>query len=376
MPIIDLESTASIAEILRDSDYGNKDIDPCAYFQRYALNTSLTLNYGYRIDGDVDDELLKEITHVERQVSTFRSTSNNWEDYVPLLRVLPKKRFSPFEYRDRRAKYMNKLLGMLKEKIADGTDKPCITGNILKDPEAKLNQAEIDSIGLTMVSAGLDTVPGNLIMGVGFLGTPSGRAIQQKAYEAIMSAYPNHDAWDACLMEEKVPYLTAFTKEVLRYFTVIPICLPRVSIKDIIWNGVTIPPGTTFYMNAYAADYDEERFEDAHAFRPERYLNETEDGPVENEGTPHFAYGAGSRMCAGSHLANRELYVAFLRLICAFEMVEGKDETLRPVMDTLEANAVPTSLTLDPKAFKIGLKVRNRGRLESWISQEALARHK
>ena len=28
---------------------------------------------------------------------------------------------------------------MLKEKIENGTDKPCITGNVLKDPEAKLN---------------------------------------------------------------------------------------------------------------------------------------------------------------------------------------------------------------------------------------------
>lgn len=28
---------------------------------------------------------------------------------------------------------------MLKERINNGTDKPCITGNVLKDPEAKLN---------------------------------------------------------------------------------------------------------------------------------------------------------------------------------------------------------------------------------------------
>ena len=36
----------------------------------------------------------------------------------------------------------NKLLSMLKERIADGTDKPCITGNVLKDPEAKLNDGK------------------------------------------------------------------------------------------------------------------------------------------------------------------------------------------------------------------------------------------
>lgn len=34
---------------------------------------------------------------------------------------------------------MNHLLNMLKDKIAKGEDKPCITGTILKDPEAKLD---------------------------------------------------------------------------------------------------------------------------------------------------------------------------------------------------------------------------------------------
>ena len=42
----------------------------------------------------------------------------------------------------RRTKYMNTLLNMLKDKIAKGEDKPCITGNILKDPEAKLNNSK------------------------------------------------------------------------------------------------------------------------------------------------------------------------------------------------------------------------------------------
>lgn len=98
-----------------------------------------------------------------------------------------------------------------------------------------------------MVSAGLDTVPGNLIMGIAYLATPKGQKIQRRAYEEIMKVYPNNDAWERCLHEEKIPYITALYKEILRYWTVIPICLPRVSIKDIEWNGVNIPAGTTFY---------------------------------------------------------------------------------------------------------------------------------
>ena len=74
---------------------------------------------------------------------------------------------------------MNKLLQELKDRVAKGEDLPwfvfrvsatqltlighSISGNVLKDPEAKLNEAELKSIGLTMVSAGLDTLPGNIV---------------------------------------------------------------------------------------------------------------------------------------------------------------------------------------------------------------------
>jgi phenylacetate 2-hydroxylase len=265
MPIIDLEATASIKELLKDCRNGAVDINPTAYFQRFALNTSLTLNYGFRIEGNVDDALLREIVDVERGVSNFRSTSNNWQDYIPLLRIWAKTNHEAEEFRARRDKYMTFLLDMLKERIANGTDKPCITGNILKDPEAKLNEgkliimpgltdvadltlAEVKSICLTMVSAGLDTVPGNLIMGIAYLASEDGQRIQQKAYEEIIKVYPNGDAWEKCLIEEKVPYVTALVKETLRFWTVIPICLPRESTKDIIYNGATIPAGTTFFM--------------------------------------------------------------------------------------------------------------------------------
>lgn len=148
MPIIDLESNIAIKEFIADSKGGEADIDPNPYFQRFALNTSLTLNYGIKIDGSVDDELLQEIFHVERIVSNFRSTSNNWQDYIPLMRLWPKRSNEAGEYRGRRDKYMTKLLDMLKEKIATGEDKPCITGNILKDPEAQLTEGRSLLIGL------------------------------------------------------------------------------------------------------------------------------------------------------------------------------------------------------------------------------------
>ena len=148
MPILDLESTASIKELLDDCKDGTQDVDPTPYFSRFALNTSLTLNYGFRIDGKVDSDLLKEITLVEREISNFRSTSNNWQDYVPLLRLWGAQNPKAKEFRARRDKYLSDMLADLKDRIAKGTDKPCITGNIIKDPDAKLNEGTISRVTL------------------------------------------------------------------------------------------------------------------------------------------------------------------------------------------------------------------------------------
>ncbi|QIX02232.1 hypothetical protein AMS68_007749 [Peltaster fructicola] len=364
MPIIDYESTKSIKEILTDSKHGELDVDISLYFARYALSTSLTLNYGLKIEGNIDDKLLNEITHVEREISYFRSTSNNWADYIPLLRLLPGSNTRALEYKERRAVYMHRLLDMLKARIAQGTDKPCITGNVLKDPEAKLNE------GLSMVSAGLDTVPGNLVMGVAYLSSPRGQELQERALEEIRRQYPDGDAWERCLHEEKVTYITAMVKEILRFWSVIPICLPRVNVKPIQWGDAVIPPGTSFYMNAYAAHYDDDHFKSPFDFNPDRYLADNSvDDAAASRGTPHYGYGAGSRMCIGSHLANRELYTALLRLITAFQILPPKSAADAPILDALACNRVPTSLTLDPKPFKLGFRVRDETLLARWIAE-------
>jgi len=60
MPHVDLECNVAIKDMYKDSDNGTVDIDPRKYFHRFALNTSLTLNYGIRIDGGIDEQLLRE----------------------------------------------------------------------------------------------------------------------------------------------------------------------------------------------------------------------------------------------------------------------------------------------------------------------------
>lgn len=99
-------------------------------------------------------------------------------------------------------------------------------------------------------------------------------------------------------------------------------------------------------------------------FIPERYLD-----VGEGSGTPHYGYGAGSRMCAGSHLANRELFTAYVRLITAFTMHPSRDLADRPILDALECNEIPTGLTTEPKPFKVGFTPRDPTKLQQWIAE-------
>ncbi|KAL7905009.1 putative cytochrome P450 phenylacetate 2-hydroxylase [Trichoderma velutinum] len=363
LPIIDMEAAVSFKELL-DNVKKNNDMDPNGYFQRFALSVSLTLNYGLRLSDSIHDQTLNKVVSVEREMSNFRGIAHNWQDFVPFLRLWPGYKANAIKYRDLRDGYILSFYDQLKEKIANGTDNPCIAGSVLKDPEAKLSEREFKSICLSMVAAGLDTLPGNINMTTAYLSCPHGHEIQERAYEEIMKAYPDEDPWDACVTEEKCEYMQSFVKEVLRFWSTLNMCFPRTSIKDIAYKGATIPAGTTFLMNMWAANHDVNQFKSPMEFMPDRFMGI----PTAGAGTQHYGYGAGTRMCAGSHLANRQLYVVFTRLILAFRIQETKSVKDRPILDTIDCNAVPTSMVTQPKPFKVMFVPRDLKKLERWIS--------
>lgn len=74
-------------------------------------------------------------------------------------------------------------------------------------------------------------------------------------------------------------------------------------------------------------------------------------------------------MCAGSHLANRELYTAFIRIFSAFRIDPPRERADLPILDSLGCNSLPTSLTTEPKKFKCGFRARDLEKLKTWIAE-------
>lgn len=65
-------------------------------------------------------------------------------------------------------------------------------------------------------------------------------------------------------------------------------------------------------------------------------------------------------MCAGSLLANRELYIVFIRMLNSFEIQKYDDVDCHPV----SGSADPTSLVSMPKRYKARFVPRNLGALD------------
>ena len=76
---------------------------------------------------------------------------------------------------------------------------------------------ELKSISLTMVAAGLDTLPGNINMTMAYLSSDHGQEIQSRAFDEILRSYPGEDPWDMCLVEEKSEFMKSFVKVRLRF---------------------------------------------------------------------------------------------------------------------------------------------------------------
>lgn len=70
-------------------------------------------------------------------------------------------------------------------------------------------------------------------------------------------------------------------------------------------------------------------------------------------------------MCAGSLLANRELYLVFMRLLNSFEILPDSEVDVDPV----RGSADPTSLVTMSRAYKVKLVPRDEAALRAAVGE-------
>ncbi|KAK1658939.1 cytochrome P450 [Colletotrichum godetiae] len=366
-PILNLEAREFLKDLYENCRGGLVDLDFRPAVRRFSLNLSLTLNYGTRasnVKSLDDDPLLSEIIYVESEISKFRDTGKNYINYIPLLRYwepiasvlglqsTPKNH--AMDIGRRRLEYNDVLLSRLKDEIAQGKDKPCIQGAVLRDPEsASLTREELISVSLSMM-AGADSNQPTLAWAILLLAHRPD--IQDKAYAAIRDAGVLQQPSNT-YASTKIDYIEALTKEISRYFVVLKLALPKATYANVTWGSATIPANTLVFLNSWSYP---DLFKEPEVFDPERWLPDAPD-----QYAHHFAFGMGGRMCVASHLAHGALYTAFLHLIARFNILPADGKTSVEIDPIKGLNGL--SFVASPKGFQAKFVPRDGAGLGRWL---------
>ncbi|KAG6908818.1 hypothetical protein DXG01_003171 [Tephrocybe rancida] len=222
-------------------------------------------------------------------------------DSIPILKYVPD--WVPFAGFKRKAKHWRKFaLDMInlpyeaaKRNIENGDSTPSFTLSSLEkmDESGDLQQQEyiIKSTAGTMYAAGSDTTVSAIASCIlGLLTNPTALKKAQEEIDRVVGPkqLPTFDDVDS------LPYITAITKETLRWRDVTPIAVPHLLHEDDEYNGYRLPKGSIIIPNAWAMLHDENLYPRPFEFDPDRFLK---DGMLDPDvrDPMHAAFGFGRR---------------------------------------------------------------------------------
>jgi cytochrome P450 len=178
---------------------------------------------------------------------------------------------------------------------------------------------------------------------------------------------------------EKLPYISAITKEMLRLRPVTAFLVTRSTTGDVVYKDHFIPKGTTVAFSQNAMHHDD-CYEDSDEFKPERYLGSnvrigrslTNADPRERV---NYAFGTGRRLCPGVHIAENSLFIVAAKVLWAFDIKPPLDDNGDEIPLDTTHEAYEKSAIVVPKPFKLRFIPRNPHRekviREEWAKAEA-----
>lgn len=117
----------------------------------------------------------------------------------------------------------------------------------------------------------------------------------------------------------KMEYLKAVFKEVLRLHAPAPLLVPHESTTPAVVQGYEIPAKTALFVNVWAIGRDPAVWDAPDEFRPERFVGGSPS--VDFRGTDYqlIPFGAGRRICAGLSWGLRMVTLTSATLVHAFD---------------------------------------------------------
>ncbi|XP_046893410.1 cytochrome P450 2K1-like isoform X1 [Hypomesus transpacificus] len=162
-----------------------------------------------------------------------------------------------------------------------------------------------------LFAAGTDTTGTTIRWGLLFMAKYA--HIQDQVQEEISRVIGSRQV----LVEDRknFPYTDAVIHETQRLANIVPMSIPHVTSRDVIFQGYFIKKGTTVFPLLTSVLQDESEWESPHTFNPAHFLD-AQGQFVKREAFMPFS--AGRRACPGEGLARMELFLFFTSLLQHF----------------------------------------------------------
>lgn len=324
-----VESKQLAFEMLSTNDFPER-------FHRYSSSLMFALAYGKRMEHG-DEPEVKAIGQIMENF-LYAARVGTWiVDALPVLNHLPKWMAPWKRYGDQLHQFEStNFQKFWDEAVSRKSWNWCRQAK--ERPEAQsLSPVELAyDVGI-VYEAGSDTT--TMALEVFVLAAVLYPAVMKKA-QAELDAVVGSDRLPSFDDKARLPYIDAIVKEILRWRPVSAGGIPHAVVQDDEYMGYKIPKGATVIGNHWAISMDEEVYEAAESFRPERWMEQPD--------LPLVAFGFGRRQCTGQHIARNSLYINIARLLWAFDIGPG----------TEEREGVTTESAVDPLAFTQGFNSR------------------
>ncbi|KAE8383972.1 cytochrome P450 [Aspergillus alliaceus] len=299
--LLDTQSKKVLHSLLSTNDFGS-----C--FHKYVSNLMFNLAYGK----DVGEENKSDLKHMDTMFESLTRATSVMTFMVDILPIL-----------DRLPRFLCrwKVKGEMSHNNVKNSFIKCVQSALQQDTwnwsQEAFGRKESKDFSLEQLAfsmgelyiAGSHTSDTTLrIFVMASLLHPSAVHEAQGELDQVVGSQRLPSFED----QDKLPYVNAFISEVLRWRPMAPTGGPRTLSEDDEYMGYFLPAGATVIANQWEMDMDESIFEDAPAFKPERW--------IQNPDLPLSAFGFGRRVCPGQHFARSTLFIAIARMLWAYHI--------------------------------------------------------
>ncbi|KAI8932356.1 hypothetical protein NX059_010548 [Plenodomus lindquistii] len=374
VPYQDLENKAMLVGLLDSPDLFADHIN------RYTNSLTTQMIFGFRTIS-IDDPKLKQLySGFENFSEAAGAQTAALLDLFPVLRSLPDaflplRRYAKKLHEKESELYVGHWL-RIKNAIKSGKPRPCFCVDLVRaQDELRFSDSLAAYVSGSLLEAGSDTTSAEL---VGFiqamiLHPAAAKAAQDELDRVCGSRFPTMDD------ESQLPYIRASIKETCRWMPTGILGIPHAVIQDDEYMGYKIPKDAGVLWNVWAIHMDPARHADPHCFDPSRYLGDeqtAQEAATNPDATKrdHFLFGAGRRLCQGTHIAERSMFLAIARMLWAFDILPALDDGGQPLLP--DAANLTEGLVVRPKPFPARFIPRSKERADmvrqEWEKMECL----